>query len=121
MDNFYNSPLLARYLKSQKTDCFGTLRVNREFVPEAIKSLAKTEMRVGELVQTFSRDVSIVLWRDTNIVAMISTFHEGEVGGKEKYGRYKYKPQAVLDYNISMGGVDRKDQLLSAHPIERID
>ncbi|KAI8427155.1 hypothetical protein MSG28_014771 [Choristoneura fumiferana] len=119
MDNFYNSPLLARYLKSQKTDCFGTLRVNREFVPEAIKSLAKTEMRTGELVQTFSRDVSIVLWRDTNIVAMISTFHEGEVGGKEKYGRYKYKPQAVLDYNISMGGVYRKDQLLSAHPIER--
>ncbi|XP_061717607.1 piggyBac transposable element-derived protein 4-like [Cydia pomonella] len=119
MDNFYNSPLLTRYLKSQKTDCFGTLRVNREFVPEAIKSIAKTEMRVGEIVQSFSTDVSVILWRDTNLVAMISTFHEGEVGGKEKYGRYKYKPKIVLDYNISIGGVDRKDQFLSAHPIER--
>ncbi|XP_063634991.1 piggyBac transposable element-derived protein 4-like [Cydia splendana] len=119
MDNFYNSPLLARYLKSQKTDCFGTLRVNREFVPEAIKGMAKTEMRVGEVVQTFSRDLSIMLWRDTNIVSMISTFHGGNVSGKEKYGKYKYKPEVVCDYNLAMGGVDKKDQLLSAHPIER--
>lgn len=37
MDNFYNSPLLARYLKSKRTDCFRTLRLNREFVPEGMK------------------------------------------------------------------------------------
>ncbi|KOB71806.1 PiggyBac transposable element-derived protein 4, partial [Operophtera brumata] len=119
MDNFYNSPLLARYLKSQGTDCYGTLRINREFVPESIKSVSKNDMRVGEVIHTFSRDVSICLWRDNNLVSMLSTYHENSIGGKEKYGRYKYKPQIVLDYNLMMGGVDKKDQLLSAHPIER--
>ncbi|VVC89859.1 unnamed protein product, partial [Leptidea sinapis] len=35
------------------------------------------------------------------------------------YGYYRYKPQVVLDYNLSMGGIDHKDQMLSAYPIER--
>lgn len=120
MDNFYNSPLLARYLKSKGTDCFGTLRVNREFLPEAIKSIQKNELREGEVVQSYTSDLSVVMWRDSNVVSLLSTYHDGVVGGTEKYGQYKYKPQAVLDYNSAMGGVDRKDQLLSAFPIERV-
>ncbi|KAI8440689.1 hypothetical protein MSG28_009043 [Choristoneura fumiferana] len=120
MDNFYNSPLLSRLLKMQKTDTLGTLRINREFVPESLKHCAKRDMRVGELVYSHTNDLSVILWRDSNMVAMISSYHKVEVGGKEKYGKYKYKPQAVLDYNKSMGGVDKKDQLLSAFPMERI-
>lgn len=120
MDNFYNSPLLARYLKSQKTDCFGTLRINREFVPEAMKKIQKSELREGEIVHSYTEDLSIVMWRDANIVSLLSTYHDGVVGGAEKYGRFKYKPNVVLDYNRAMGGVDRKDQLLSAFPIERV-
>ena len=120
MDNFYNSPLLARYLKSQKTDNYGTLRINREFVPDSIKSLSKTDLRSGEMVQSFCHDLHAMMWRDANVVSMLSTYHKGGVGGKEKYGKYKYKPEIVLDYNLAMGGVDKKDQLLSAFPIERI-
>lgn len=42
MDNFYNAPLLSRLLKVQhKTDSMGTLRLNREFVPEALKKNQK--------------------------------------------------------------------------------
>lgn len=38
MDNFYNAPLLSRILKAKhKTDSMGTLRLNREFVPESLK------------------------------------------------------------------------------------
>ncbi|KAI8422319.1 hypothetical protein MSG28_006194 [Choristoneura fumiferana] len=105
MDNFYNSPLLSRLLKMQKTDTLGTLHINREFVPESLKHCAKRDMRVGELVYSHTNDLSVILWRDSNMVAMISSYHKVEVGGKEKYGKYKYKPQAVLDYNKSMGGL----------------
>ena len=42
MVNFYNSPLLLRNLKKHKTDCYGTLRLNREFVPDTLKNLTKT-------------------------------------------------------------------------------
>ena len=38
MDNFYNSPELARQLKTQRsTDCVGTLKLNRKNVPKEVK------------------------------------------------------------------------------------
>lgn len=119
MDNFYNSPLLLRCLKREKTDCYGTLRVNREFVPDSIKTLTKCDLRQGEVLATYSSDLSLMVWRDANLVSMISTYHHLQVGTHDKYNRVAYKPQIVLDYNKSMGGVDRKDQFLSAQPIER--
>lgn len=120
MDNFYNSPLLLRSLKKQKTDCYGTLRLNREFVPDSVKTLTKTELRQGEVVATYCSDLAIMVWRDANIVSMISTFHNLQIGTQDKYNRLTYKPKIVLDYNKSMGGVDRKDQILSAQPMERL-
>lgn len=120
MDNFYNSPLLLRSLKKQKTDCYGTLRLNREFVPDSVKTLSKTDLRQGEVVATYCADLSILVWRDANIVSMISTYHNLQIGNQNKYNRLTYKPNIVLDYNKSMGGVDRKDQILSAQPLERL-
>lgn len=121
MDNFYNSPLLTRLLKVvHQTDTMGTLRLNREFVPETLKARTKNNLRVGEICSSCTQDMSIVSWRDKNLVTMISSFHPVDVGGKEKYGTYKYKPQVILDYNKSNGGVDKKDQMLHAYPIERV-
>jgi hypothetical protein len=36
MDNFYNSPELAHFLNSKKTNCVGTLHVNRKSVPPLV-------------------------------------------------------------------------------------
>ncbi|XP_063630918.1 piggyBac transposable element-derived protein 4-like [Cydia splendana] len=118
MDNFYNSPLLVRCLKRQKTDCYGTLRLNREFVPDSLKTLNQLDLRRGEVVASYCSDLSVIVWRDANIVSLISTYHSLQVGTKTKYNGV-YKPSIVLDYNKSMGGVDKKDQYLSAHPLER--
>lgn len=120
MDNFYNSPVLLRCLKRHKTDCFGTLRLNREFVPSSMKSLTKTLIRQGEVVATYCSDLAIIVWRDANIVSLISTYHNLQIGTQDKYNRIKHKPTIVLDYNKAMGGVDRKDQFLSAQPMERV-
>ncbi|CAF4940721.1 unnamed protein product [Pieris macdunnoughi] len=118
MDNFYNCPLLARCLKRQNTDCYGTLRLNREFVPDSLKTLTKTELRQGEVVASYCSDLSICVWRDVNIVSLISTYHYLQIGSRQKYNRLTFKPSIVLDYNKSMGGVDRKDQFLSAQPLQ---
>lgn len=104
----------------KKTDTMGTLRLNREFVPETLKSLTKSNTRTGEVIYSQTEDITISVWHDSNLVSMISTYHQAAVGGKEKYGTYKYKPQVVLDYNMSMGGVDKKDQMLTAFPLERV-
>jgi hypothetical protein len=45
MDSFYNSPELARFLKSKKTDCVGTLRDNRKIVPPLVRN---TKLNKGE-------------------------------------------------------------------------
>ncbi|XP_026731069.1 piggyBac transposable element-derived protein 4-like [Trichoplusia ni] len=120
MDNFCNSPLLARYLKRQKTDCYGTLRLNREFVPDSLKTVTKTDIRQGEVVCSYTPDLSICVWRDANLVSLISTYHHLQIGNRQKYNRLTFKPSVVLDYNKSMGGVDRKDQYLSAQLLERV-
>ncbi|XP_047038976.1 uncharacterized protein LOC124643893 [Helicoverpa zea] len=119
MDNFYNSPLLLRCLKKHKTDCYGTLRLNREFVPDSLRTLNKTDLRQGEVVASYTSDLSAMVWRDANLVSMISTYHHIQAGIQNEYNRLTYKPKIVLDYNMSMAGMDRKDQLLSAQPVER--
>ncbi|RVE40990.1 hypothetical protein evm_014360 [Chilo suppressalis] len=111
MDNYYNSPSLARVLKTRGFDCVGTLRTNRQFVPDQIKDLKKSDMRVGEVYGCSSGDVDIVVWRDQNRVALISTYHGATVSDD--------KPRVIKDYNVCMGGVDKKDQMLAAYPMER--
>ncbi|KAF9405863.1 hypothetical protein HW555_013568 [Spodoptera exigua] len=56
-----------------------------------------------------------MVWRNTNRVAMISTYH----GNSQQTTRESTKPILILDYNIMMGGVDKKDQLLAMYPVER--
>ncbi|CAB3245029.1 unnamed protein product [Arctia plantaginis] len=97
MDNFYNSPLLSRLLKSQhKTDTMGTLRLNREFVPEALKVKNKTTMKSGEVFFSSTKDLCVLVYMDKNIVPMISTYHRPEVGGIEKYDRLQLRRSQQL-------------------------
>ncbi|PNF24933.1 hypothetical protein B7P43_G09365 [Cryptotermes secundus] len=108
MDNFYNSPTLARLLKiTHKTDCVGTLKLNRK------------KLKKGEIVAQHSGLVSITKWFDKKIVTMISTYHSHDTRTVTVRGKVVEKPISVLDYNKSMGGVDLKDQLLHSYLIER--
>lgn len=66
-------------------------------------------MAVGQISGCTSGDVDIVVWRDSNRVAMISTYHGVAVHKEDD----KIKPIVVQDYNVCMGGVDRKDRMLS--------
>jgi hypothetical protein len=55
LDNFYNSPALARLLKHNGTDCTGTLKINKKGVPKAIKD---AELKEGEIVSQHSGPVT---------------------------------------------------------------
>lgn len=115
MDNFYNSPALARTLKALRIDCVGTLRTNRQFVPQELTDLTKNKMRPGQIAGVTSGDIDLMVWRDRNRVATISTYH----GNSTVTARGVTKPVLIHDYNIMMGGVDKKDQMLAAFPIEK--
>jgi hypothetical protein len=117
MDNFYNSPSLARMLKvTYNTDCVGTLRLNRKDVPQKVKN---TKLKKGEIIAQHSGPVSITKWYDKKIVTMISTYHSHDTRTVTIRGKEVVKPVSVLDYNKSMIGVDLKAQLLHSYLIER--
>ena len=65
-------------------------------------------------------NMSIVQWRDKRLITILSTIHSDSPistehrnhfapGGREVVD----KPEAVVEYNKFMGGVDNGDQLLS--------
>jgi hypothetical protein len=117
MDNFYNSPSQAKTLKmTYKTDCVGTLQLNRKDLPLKVKN---TKLKKGEIVAQHSGPASVTKWSDKKIVTVISTCHSHDTRTMTIRGKEVVKPISVLDYNKSMIGVDLKDQLLHSYLIER--
>jgi hypothetical protein len=62
MDNFYNSPALARTLKvTYKTDCVGTLNLTQKDVPLKVKN---AKLKKGEILAQHAGPVSVTKWSD---------------------------------------------------------
>jgi hypothetical protein len=117
MDNFYNSPALARTLKmTYKTDCSGILKLTCKDMPPKVKN---AKLKKGENVVQLAGPVSVTKSSDKKIVTMISTYHSHDTRAVTIRGKETVKPISVLDYNKSMIGVDLKDQLLHSYLIER--
>lgn len=107
MDNFYNSPFLARVLKVKyHTDCAGTVKLNRRNIPKLVKD---KQLKRGEVIAQHASPVTVLKWKDKKTVTMISTFHNDETTTVTKKNKETVKPVCVVDYNRNMGGVDLKD------------
>jgi hypothetical protein len=92
MDNFYNSPALARTLKKRhKTDC-GTLKSNHKDVPLKVKN---AKLKKGEIVAQHAGLVSVTKWSAKNIVTMISTYHSHETRTVTIRGKETVKPNCA--------------------------
>jgi hypothetical protein len=65
IDNFYNSPALARTLKTTyKTDCVGTLKMNRKNFPRKVKYKKQNEGR--SLHNT--GPISVIKWHNKKML-----------------------------------------------------
>ncbi|GBP89096.1 PiggyBac transposable element-derived protein 4 [Eumeta japonica] len=118
MDKFYNSPALARYLKFRGFDCLGTVHLTRKNIPEDVKKVTR-ESEKGTVVARHSGDVTVLSWKDTNVVSMISTYHDDSTHKGRRADGARLRPICVHDYNMIMGGVDLKDQKLATYLMER--
>lgn len=116
LDNFYNSPELADLLISHKTDVYGTIRQNRKHLPPALKNEKLTK---GDIVAFQKGKMCVMKWQDKKPVCIISTIHNSQIIETQKRGKCIFKPKAVMDYNLTMGGVDKSDQCLSYYPAIR--
>ena len=115
MDNFFSSPTLYKDLSDHWTGACGTLRVNRQLVPQAIKQAAPKKgdppifVREGRLQH--------VSWQDKKKVTVISTIHNEKVFQKSvrdksapNRQREVTKPKSIELYTKFMRGVDLADQ-----------
>ena len=116
-DNFYTSPQLFRGLRDSGFGACSTLRLNRRGLPAAIKEAVKK----GEK-KAIQRDSSMlaIKWMDKHAVTALTTIHKYTDVTAERRTRHatdgletEQKPQAIIEYNKYMDGVDLADQLLS--------
>lgn len=115
-DNFYTSPELAETLIARSCDTYGTVCGNRKGMPPQIKN---KKLKKGEVAAYQKGKMMVLRWKDKKEVTLLSTVHNSEMQTVEKRGISVRKPKIVVDYNDTMGGVDRVDQHLADYPIPR--
>ena len=112
-DNYYNSVSLTEYLSRHSTYITGTLRVDRKCNP---KKVIKEKVQKGDMIWRSKNDITVCKWKDKREVLTISNAHNPEmVKVSNRRGKEKMKPNIVRDYNNSMSGIDRSDQMLFYH------
>ena len=111
------SPQLFSDLRDSGFGACGTLRMNRRGLPAAIKETVKKGEK--KAIQLDSSMLAIK-WMDKRAVTALTTIHKDTDVTVERRTRHAtddretvQKPQAIVEYNKYMGGVDLADQLLS--------
>ncbi|XP_064475826.1 piggyBac transposable element-derived protein 3-like [Ornithodoros turicata] len=125
-DNYFTSVLLLRELKQIGILATGTIRSNRL---QGCKLMGEKEMKIMERGTSQSKvteegDVVLVRWKDNSLVTVASTqVGVGSPGVAKKWSSSTKEhvdlecPQAILEYNRHMGGVDKLDFVMSLYPI----
>ncbi|XP_021952231.1 piggyBac transposable element-derived protein 4 [Folsomia candida] len=116
VDNYFQSPVLAKTLLEKKTFVLGTVRKDRKFMPKFIDHVTSRPSRLkkGE-VETFSDgDLLLERWMDRREVLMLNTFihHRMEDCESQNPRNAQVKPASVLVYNKSMGALDDMDKII---------
>ena len=116
MDSYYSSPERFLYLVKRKTDAVGTVRSNRKSLPTDFRNF---KLKRNERITRYYGKLMALKWLDKKYVHMLSTYHENNTTIVQKRQTQVEKPTCVHEYNDTMGGVDRVDQLIAPYCIPR--
>lgn len=110
VDNWYSSPALFTFLHNNSTNVCGTVRKKRKGMPKIDERLER-----GEATYRSSNNLLAIKWMGEKEVYMLSTMHTVEFETAIRHGGKNViqKPVCVLDYNKSMGAVDKADMVIS--------
>ncbi|CAF2332905.1 unnamed protein product [Rotaria sp. Silwood2] len=114
-DNYFTSVELAEDLLGMNTTLVGTMRRNKKGIP---RELQPDRQRPEELsIFCFDRQLTLVSYAPKKRHAMIllSSMHHDKVVDNDQ----KNKPDIILYYNDTKGGVDRMDQMVQTYSCKR--
>ncbi|XP_051765775.1 piggyBac transposable element-derived protein 4 isoform X4 [Ctenopharyngodon idella] len=107
-DNFFTSYALGEELLQRKMSMIGTVRSNKPELPPALLSVKDRPRLSSKFAFTDTHALVSYCPRKNKNVLLMSTFHrDAEISSKDHK-----KPQIILDYNQTKGGVDTLDKIL---------
>jgi hypothetical protein len=115
-DNFFTSASLARQLLKKKLSLVGTVRKNKAEIPaEFLPSRARP---VHSSLFGHQQQLTLVSYvpNRNRAVILLSSMHKGE----EISDRADRKPEIIMFYNRTKGGVDTMDQMVSTYTTKRM-
>ena len=126
LDNYYTSPELGDALVSCDTDCYGTLR-KKQRLPN---QYWEQKWKKGDLPKSqFKGEVVVMQWNDAfkmkpvKFVSILSTIHTSEMVDSKKIdrstGEVSQKPDVIMDYNVTIGGVNLVSRVLILYRSQR--
>ncbi|KAL4009285.1 hypothetical protein ACER0C_003137 [Sarotherodon galilaeus] len=114
-DNFFTSIPLSEELLKRKMTLVGTIRKNKpELPPQLLQTRGREVFSSVFAFRMTHTAVSYVPRRGKNVL-LLSTKHRTPSVSDDA----KRKPQIIMDYNKSKGGVDRLDQAVCAYSCRR--
>lgn len=104
-DNWFTSIELVKILKERGLTCLGTLRKNKREIPPSF--LPNKHRKLGTAMYGFTKDVTILSYvpKQNKAVILLSSSHHHE--GNDFNTN---KPDIIMDYNSTKGGVDALDE-----------
>ena len=111
-DNFFTCLSLVQKLKQHQMTLLGTIRKNRKELPSEFVN-AKNREALSTMF-AFRDDSTLVSYcaKRGKVVTLLSSLHSQAEVDNTHPGK---KPQMILDYNATKGGVDTADQMLHVH------
>ncbi|XP_067088064.1 piggyBac transposable element-derived protein 4-like [Osmerus mordax] len=114
-DNFFTSYKLGQELLKRKLTMVGTIRKNKPELPPQLLTTKNRPVNSSKFV--FTADTSLVSYvpkKGKNVVLMSTLHRDDRICGQEHQ-----KPEIIMDYNASKGGVDNMDKLVTAYSCKR--
>nr|XP_023665676.1 piggyBac transposable element-derived protein 4-like isoform X1 [Paramormyrops kingsleyae] len=110
-DNFFTSYNLGQELLKRNMTMVGTVRHNKPELPPELLTVKDREVTSSEFAFTANTTlVSYVPRKGKNVMLMSTQHREGQISDREDK-----KPEIILHYNATKGGVDTLDMVTACY------
>ncbi|XP_063743292.1 piggyBac transposable element-derived protein 4-like [Eleginops maclovinus] len=114
-DNFFTSYRLGDELQKRKLTMLGTVRRNKPELPTEILKMHGRPLHSS--IFAFTEKATVVSYcpkRNKNVLVMSTMHTDASLSTREDM-----KPQMILDYNSTKGGVDNLDKVTATYSCQR--